>query len=296
MNRKHALGKICAHSWKWFDLSNGKWMAYEAENNKTIDEAFWAGEPSVRINNRRRKYTIWFGNMMQANEETGNRRPVMISLLDTKKNKSSSKDKTDPPTNNPSQSANKPMPSLATAAPPPATTAASSGSSTTSSSAMSVEGGPEQSRITLPSGKGLGSEDRSSLLASCVSFLSVPVDADALNAVLRLCLRFTQDFRYAVEFAKLGGIKYILNLTQASTFNGFSSIVALLIRHVMEDPATLRLTLEKVVRGSTVQSNQYSTKELHYLLRMLAPAACRAPQVCHQISAVHAAWAQAIKY
>ena len=65
MNRKHALGKICAHSWKWFDLSNGKWMAYEAENNKTIDEAFWAGEPSVRINNRRRKYTIWFGNMMQ---------------------------------------------------------------------------------------------------------------------------------------------------------------------------------------------------------------------------------------
>ena len=102
--------------------------------------------------------------------------------------------------------------------------------------------------------------------------------------------------RYAVEFVKLGGIKYILNLTQASTFNGFSSIVALLIRHVMEDPATLRLTLEKVVRGSTVQSNQYSTKELHYLLRMLAPAACRAPQVCHPISAVHEAWAQAIKY
>ena len=93
--------------------------------------------------------------LWQANEETGNRRPVMISLLDTKKNKSSSKDKTDPPTNNPSQSANKPMASLATAAsppPPPTTTAASSGSSTTSSSAMSVEGvsGPEQSRITLP--------------------------------------------------------------------------------------------------------------------------------------------------
>ena len=117
-----------------------------------------------------------------------------------------------------------------------------------------------------------------------MSFLSVPVDADALNAVLRLCLRFTQDFRYAVEFAKLGGIKYILNLTQASTFNGFSSIVALLIRHVMEDPATLRLTLEKVVRGSTVQSNQYSTKELHYLLRMLAPAACRAPQMFAEVA------------
>ena len=75
MNRKHALGKICAHSWKWFDLSNGKWMAYEAENNKTIDEAFWAGEPSVRINNRRRKYTIWFGNMMQVSLKLSNSKP-----------------------------------------------------------------------------------------------------------------------------------------------------------------------------------------------------------------------------
>ena len=50
------------------------------------------------------------------------------------------------------------------------------------------------------SGNGLGPEDRSSLLASCVSFLSVPVDADALNAVLRLCLRFTQDFRSVLQF------------------------------------------------------------------------------------------------
>ena len=76
------------------------------------------------------------------------------------------------------------------------------------------------------------------------------------------------------------GIKYILNLTQQSSFSGFTSLATLIIRHVLEDPATLRATMEKVVRVSTVNTTSLSTKELHYLLhRVLAPAACRAPQV-----------------
>jgi hypothetical protein len=36
-----------------------------AANNKSIDEAFWAGETSVKIQNGRRKYSIQFGTMMQ---------------------------------------------------------------------------------------------------------------------------------------------------------------------------------------------------------------------------------------
>merc|ERR1712198_334499 len=78
-----------SHNWKWFDLSSGKWCSYALPNNKTIDDAFWAGEASVRIQNGRRKYSIQFGTMMQTNEETGNRRPVMISLLDTDTSKTS---------------------------------------------------------------------------------------------------------------------------------------------------------------------------------------------------------------
>jgi E3 ubiquitin-protein ligase HUWE1 len=83
MNRRDALRSVCSHTWKWFDLSNGKWCSYALPNNKTIDDAFWAGEASVRIQNGRRKYSIQFGTMMQTNEETGNRRPVMISILDS---------------------------------------------------------------------------------------------------------------------------------------------------------------------------------------------------------------------
>ena len=58
----------------------------------------------------------------------------------------------------------------------------------------------------------------------------------------------------------------------------------LLIRHVMEDPQTLTQTMEKVIRSSTINTNASNTKELHYLLRMLAPAACRSPNLFADVS------------
>ncbi len=139
------------------------------------------------------------------------------------------------------------------------------------------------SPVELPV-RGLSEDERASLLRSCVTLMKVPVDADALNAVLRLSLRLTQDFDRAVEFTELGGVKMLLGLTQASTFSGFTSLATLLIRHVMEDPATLRYTMEKVVRSSTANSSSVTTKELHYLLRVLAPAACRTSSLFSEVS------------
>ena len=53
----------------------------------------------------------------------------------------------------------------------------------------------------------------------------------------------------------------------------------------MEDPATLRAAIERVIRNSTSNSNQGSnTKEFHYLLKMLAPAACRSPELFQDLS------------
>merc|ERR1712226_306251 len=80
MKRREAMGQICSANWKWFDVGAGKWQGYQPGNNKTINDAFWAGEQSVKFTTGRRKYNIQFGAMMQANEETGNRRPLMIVL------------------------------------------------------------------------------------------------------------------------------------------------------------------------------------------------------------------------
>ena len=44
------------------------------------DDAFWSGEPTAKITSSRRKYVIQFGAMVQSNEESGNKRPVMLAL------------------------------------------------------------------------------------------------------------------------------------------------------------------------------------------------------------------------
>ena len=151
--------------------------------------------------------------MIQANEETGSRRPVMIALIDP--SKTDTAEKTDEDMKDSEKSCK------------------SSGSAGTSAK--------------FPSLKKLTDEDCSTLLNACVSLMGISVDADALNAILRLLLRLTRDFEQAVVFAQLGGVKMLLDLTHASSFSGFSSLATLLIKHVMEDPQTLRQTIEKVV-------------------------------------------------
>ena len=58
--------------------------------------------------------------------------------------------------------------------------------------------------------KKLSDVECSTLLHACVSLMGLSVDADALNAILRLLLRLTQDFEQAVVFAQLGGVKMLL--------------------------------------------------------------------------------------
>lgn len=126
---------------------------------------------------------------------------------------------------------------------------------------------------------GLSQESSVTLLRACVNMIAVPVEPDALNAIMRLSLRLTRDFDLAAMFAELGGIKLLLGLKQTSSFTGFSSLASLLVRHVLEDRETLRHTMEKVIRASTLSNNAATTKEIHYLLRFLAPAACRNPEI-----------------
>ena len=83
-----------------------------------------------------------------------------------------------------------------------------------------------------------------------VSLIALPVNANTLHAVLRLSLRLTREHVYALMFAELGGTRLLLSLTQASAFQGFASLVSLILRHVLEEPATLKHTYEKVCMNS----------------------------------------------
>ena len=114
------------------------------------------------------------------------------------------------------------------------------------------------------------------VLRVCVGFLKMGVDTDTLHAVLRLSLRLTCSWPRAAQFSRLGGVKALLDLNDTSAFKGFHNLAALLMRHVLEEPHTLKYAMEKVIRGSVSGPGPNgSGRELHYLLRMLAPASCR---------------------
>ncbi|XP_041430845.1 E3 ubiquitin-protein ligase HUWE1-like isoform X3 [Xenopus laevis] len=275
------------NNWRWFDDRSGRWCSYSASNNNTIDAAWKAGETCVRFTAGRRRYTVQFTTMVQVNEETGNRRPVMLTLLrvpkllkggkigngqELEKTLEESKeveakqkdDKVPDPI---------PVPEI----------------SSTEKEAPTDE--PKVGDIVI---QGLTEEMVTVLIRSCVSMLGVPVDPDTLHATLRLCLRLTRDHKYAMMFAELKSTRMILSLTQSSGFNGFTPLVTLLFRHIIEDPFTLQHTMEKVVRsaatsgaGSTtsgVVSGSLGSREINYILRVLGPAACRNPDIFTEVA------------
>uniref|UniRef100_E9PSZ5 HECT-type E3 ubiquitin transferase n=1 Tax=Rattus norvegicus TaxID=10116 RepID=E9PSZ5_RAT len=276
-----------SNNWRWFDDRSGRWCSYSASNNSTIDSAWKSGETSVRFTAGRRRYTVQFTTMVQVNEETGNRRPVMLTLLRvprlSKNSKSSNGQELEKTLEESKETDIKRKENKGNDIP-----LALESTNTEKDASL------EETKIGEILIQGLTEDMVTVLIRACVSMLGVPVDPDTLHATLRLCLRLTRDHKYAMMFAELKSTRMILNLTQSSGFNGFTPLVTLLLRHIIEDPCTLRHTMEKVVRsaatsgaGSTtsgVVSGSLGSREINYILRVLGPAACRNPDIFTEVA------------
>ncbi|XP_053551446.1 E3 ubiquitin-protein ligase HUWE1 [Bombina bombina] len=274
------------NNWRWFDDRSGRWCSYSASNNSTIDAAWKAGETCVRFTAGRRRYTVQFTTMVQVNEETGNRRPVMLTLLRiprlSKGGKNGNGQELEKTLEEGKEVETKQEEQAAEPTPVP------------ENSTTEKEPPAEEAKVGDIVIQGLTEEMVTVLIRSCVSMLGVPVDPDTLHATLRLCLRLTRDHKYAMMFAELKSTRMILSLTQSSGFNGFTPLVTLLFRHIIEDPCTLQHTMEKVVRsaatsgaGSTtsgVVSGSLGSREINYILRVLGPAACRNPDIFTEVA------------
>ncbi|XP_039707387.1 E3 ubiquitin-protein ligase HUWE1 [Pteropus medius] len=275
------------NNWRWFDDRSGRWCSYSASNNSTIDSAWKSGETSVRFTAGRRRYTVQFTTMVQVNEETGNRRPVMLTLLRVPRLNKNSK-------NSNGQELEKTLEESKEMDIKRKDNKVNDTPLALESSNTEKETSLEETKIGEILIQGLTEDMVTVLIRACVSMLGVPVDPDTLHATLRLCLRLTRDHKYAMMFAELKSTRMILNLTQSSGFNGFTPLVTLLLRHIIEDPCTLRHTMEKVVRsaatsgaGSTtsgVVSGSLGSREINYILRVLGPAACRNPDIFTEVA------------
>lgn len=113
--------------------------------------------------------------------------------------------------------------------------------------------------------------------------IGVPVNSESLNATLRLCLRLTRFHTCAAIFTEHDGPKHILNLNQASAFSGFSSLITLIFRHILEDKTMLERTMESVVR-SVALPGVGASRELYSAFRKVGPAACRDPVLFTEVA------------
>ncbi|KAF5283384.1 hypothetical protein FQA39_LY04760 [Lamprigera yunnana] len=246
--RKRNMHLVTNRIWKWYDLVTGKWTPYSTTNNKLINDAYWNGEQSIRVTCGRRRYTITFANMLQCNDETGNNRPISMTLLNM-----ANDSKFDPNTD----------------------------SDIVENEEATLTEKEEQRCTPAPS---LTKEHTMDIVRSCVKLMHLQIDKDLLHAIMRLCLRLTRDFDNAKVFVQDGGVTCLLKMRQTSAFNGYGPLATVLIRHTLEEPQTLAHSLEKVIRGRALPSIPPHYRELIYLSRQIGGAVTRSPEIFFEVA------------
>lgn len=269
---KSRMHEATTSKWLWYDMAVGKWNPYSYHNNAIIDAAYWKGEATVRVTCGRRRYTLQFTDMVQVSDETGNTRPIMMSIVNMFK-------KMQPPVLKP------PTFNLNSSTTSPASTATTNTveeeiikeiimeSEEVSPEPNPEPSRPEEQRIQVVAG--INFHLTRLVTKSCVRLMRLPLDNETLHAVMRVLLRYTRDFENAKLFAEEGGIRLLLDLTLASTYTGFESIATLLIRHVFEGPSVLEMTMEKVLRAKSSVNFPPEYRELVNLSRHLGSAIAR---------------------
>ncbi|KAK5639592.1 hypothetical protein RI129_012084 [Pyrocoelia pectoralis] len=247
--RKRKMHAATNRVWRWYDLVTGKWTPYSSINNKLINDAYWNGEQSIRVTCGRRRYTITFGVMLQCNDETGNNRPISMTPLSLEHEDMF-------------------------------TDTLGEGDECATFEIILPE---SESRRCLPVPL-IADRLSADIVQTIVRMLHYPIEKDLVHAIMRLCLRLTRDYDTAKTFANGGGIRALLRMRQTSSFNGYSSLATILIRHSLEEPQTLAHSLEKVIRGRTMPSIPPPYRELVYLTRQIGSAVSRAPDTFYEVA------------
>ncbi|XP_031335949.1 E3 ubiquitin-protein ligase HUWE1-like isoform X2 [Photinus pyralis] len=248
-HRKRNMHAVTNRVWRWYDVVTGKWTPYSTTNNKLINEAYWNGEQSIRVTCGRRRYTITFCNMLQCNDETGNSRPISMTPLCLEHEDMF-------------------------------TDCVESGDECATFEVVLSE---KESKRCLPVPV-LTDRLSSEIVQTIVRMLHYPIEKDLVHAIMRLCLRLTRNYDTAKTFANGGGIRALLKMRQTSSFNGYSSLATILIRHALEEPQTLAHSIEKVIRGRMMPSIPPPYRELIYLTRQIGSAVSRAPDTFYDVA------------
>lgn len=246
-DRKYKMHMSTSRVWRWYDLVTGRWTDYTPANNRIINEAYWSGEQTVRVTCGRKRYTITFPNMLQMNEETGNNRPIAMTLL----------------------TITHPCVTLDAEVP---------------QSPLFAELTRKERNRCIPVPP-LSKRQIKIIVKCCARLLhQQTLTRELLHAILQVCVRFTRDYEMAKEFVNAGGITRLLTMKRIADFGGFGVLATIIIRHALEEPNILTYAMEKVLRGRVQRALPPPYRELIYLSRQLGAAITRAPEVFFTVS------------
>lgn len=243
----------CKRTWKFFDERSSRWCSYQHETSKAIDEAFRNGENYCHIQVARRKYTVNFSGMVQASDETYSCKAVMFFIDNDKSNDKEKSSKTEKEVKTEQENEQ------------------------TDSKTPKVENVDQKKPAEKISNDieidFIDPKQCKTLIESMINLAQLPIDPNALNSILRLCLRLTRNYENAIFFIEKNGINTLLKIPAASVFPGFVPLAKMIIRHTLEDKQIMRAAMDKAIRQEFSPAS--SGREMHYLFRLFTPAACR---------------------
>lgn len=127
-------------------------------------------------------------------------------------------------------------------------------------------------------------EAKSTVFNFCVRLLDVPyLPGDELLAALRLFVLLTRDYEMALEFLKRDGVSTLFRRVKESAVVGSSSYIATILRHIVEDPQTVRQIMQHTIKRYFAQPRT-RTVDVSSYVRSCSAMALRNPEIFLEVT------------
>ncbi|KAK2463266.1 hypothetical protein APHAL10511_004921 [Amanita phalloides] len=122
-------------------------------------------------------------------------------------------------------------------------------------------------------------EARTIVFDFCMRMICVrDIPDDELLSLLRLFVLFTRDRSLTVQFIARGGIPLLFNRIKASPVAGSSSYIAIILRHIVEDPIIVQAIMHQTIKRYLSQPRSRTVDAANYV-RTWSAMALRDPQI-----------------
>lgn len=128
---------------------------------------------------------------------------------------------------------------------------------------------------------------RTALFEQCLALLPITELArEEFASALRLLVILTRDYPLALDFARRGGVGLMLShyKTAEQAHSGCQAFIAIILRHIVESPETLREIMRRDVR-QWFTSPRTKVVDVNHFIKNNRPCALRDPRIFREVIA-----------